>query len=64
MNLIKVKTRNKLNTDTIQGCLFASQEMKIKSNNCVNYIPPQKMIDLMNTNNLYNKNHNDEFSFE
>lgn len=64
VNLIKVKTRNKLNTDTIQGCLFASQEMKIKNNNCVNYIPPQKMIDLMNTNNLYNKNHNDEFSFE
>ncbi|XP_060856921.1 uncharacterized protein LOC132934601 [Metopolophium dirhodum] len=64
VNLIKVKTRNKLNTDTIQGCLLASQEIKIKNNNCVNYIPPKKMINLMNTVNLYSKNTNDEFSFE
>jgi len=35
VNLIKVKTRNRLNTDTIQACLFASQEIQIKNNTCI-----------------------------
>lgn len=66
VNLIKVKTRNRLVTDTIQGCLFASQEMKIKSSNCIDFNPSKKMIDIMVSKNLYEKeiNREDEFDFE
>lgn len=63
VNLIKVKTRNRLNTDTIQGCLLASQQIKIKNDTCINFKPSNKMIDSMTTSNLYDKNSNDEFCF-
>lgn len=64
VNLIKVKTRNRLNTDTIQACLLASQEIKIKNNTCIDFVPSKKMIDSMTTSNLYDNNSNDEFCFD
>ncbi|CAI6358771.1 unnamed protein product [Macrosiphum euphorbiae] len=64
VNLIKVKTRNRLNTDTIQACLFASQEIQIKNNTCIDFKPSKQMIDSMTTSNLYDKHCNDEFCFE
>ncbi|KAL4132488.1 hypothetical protein QTP88_009627 [Uroleucon formosanum] len=66
VNLIKVKTRSRSVTDTIQGCLFASQQMKINSTNCIDFNPSQKMIDMMVFKNLYEKeiNREDEFDFD
>jgi len=64
VNLIKVKTRNRLNTDIIQACLLASQEIKIKNNTCIDFVPSKKMIDSMTTSNLYDNNCNDEFCFD
>jgi len=68
INLIKLKTRNRLNTDTIQGCIFASQEIKMNTNNCVDYHPTKKMINSMTSQNVYEKENKerikDEFDFE
>jgi hypothetical protein len=64
INLIKVKTRNRLNSDTIQACLFASWEIKINNTTCVDFKPSKKMIDSMTTSNLYDTSRNNEFSFE
>lgn len=68
INLIKVKTRNRLNTDTIQGCSFASEVIKMNTNNCIDFHPNKKMINSMTSKNVHEKENNecieDEFDFE
>lgn len=59
-----MKTRNRLNTDTIQRCIFKSQEIKLKSDICVDFVPTNNILKLMNKDNLYTKLSNDEFRFD
>lgn len=66
VNLIKIKSRNRLNTDTIQGCLFTSQEIKTNFDNCTNFEPSKKMLNCM-TSSMYSSKINDnsdQFSFD
>lgn len=47
VNLIKTKTRNRLNISTINGTLLASQNVKgntLGSCSCMNFTPPKNML--------------------
>lgn len=55
VNLIKTSTRNKLNTDTVQGCILSSQDIKTNFNNCTQFEPSNNLLNSMNSNNLYSK---------
>ena len=52
VNLIKTKARNKLIVPTINGCLLASQCVKIDGN-CIKFKPTKNMISGMTKNLLY-----------
>ncbi|XP_045472719.1 uncharacterized protein LOC123679267 isoform X3 [Harmonia axyridis] len=45
INLVKTKSRNKLITNTINGCLLTSQCVK-KDGNCVDFTPTQNIIEV------------------
>lgn len=53
INLIKTKVRNKLNTETMNSLLLASEHMK-QSTSCVTFEPTKAMISSM-TKNIYEK---------
>lgn len=52
INLVKTKSRNKLITNTINGCLLTSQCVK-KDGNCVDFTPTQNMYARMNKIDMY-----------
>ena len=56
VTLIKTKSRNRLGTDTVSALLLAKEGVKdvSPSEDCTKFCPPPKMIELMDSENLYN----------
>lgn len=55
VNAIKTKSRNKLITKTVNGCLLASQCVIESGGGCINFMPTQKMLSSMTHQNLFPK---------
>lgn len=53
INLIKVKTRNRLITSTVDSCLLSADSLKENNQTCYDYDPPDKMLNKMSTKILY-----------
>lgn len=52
VNLIKTKTRNKLITTSVNGCLLASQSVK-NDGDCIKFVPTKDMLSRMQKNEMY-----------